>query len=124
MKIKVNTKELQEIIKKLDYVRPNNPLVKILEDIKVTANTDHTITFISTDLENTLKINAIDFDIEEYGEGLLTNIKNIKKSFKFFKETYTTINFTNKEVELINGSKIIKNATNNLKDYPENYYFK
>ena len=123
MKIKVNTKELETAIKKLDLVRPNvNKYVPILETIKVEVDYN-SIKLIATDIEKELEISLIDFEAIETGTGILTNIANIKKSFKYLKDHYTEIEIDNSKFSLKNAAKEIKNTTQESDLFPNSIKF-
>lgn len=119
LKCKVNTKEFQDTITKLDVIIPNKSSLKVLECIKLTV-TENSMQFTATDLENYVVAKINDFETESQGSVLITNIKEIIKSFKFMKEAYTTIDVNQDTITLSNSNRNIKMRVS-ADDYPNEF---
>lgn len=117
LKCKVNTKQFQESLKKLEVVIPNKTKLPILEGVKLSI-TGNTIQLAATDLENYVTATINDFDVEVQGSTVITNIKEIMKSFKFMKESYTEIEVKNNEIIITNGNRNIKMKCEDAEEYP------
>lgn len=119
LKCKVNTKELQEGLKKLDAIRPNNHRFEVVTSIKIESANNNQIELTSTDLQNYLII-TLDAEVITPGKALINNVKNVMKSFKYFKNTYTTIEIKDNDIIIGNDKKEIKTITNPVEDFPKN----
>lgn len=120
LKCKVNTKQFQESLKKLEVVIPNKTKLPILEGIKLSI-TNNSIQLATTDLENYVTATINDFNAEMQGSTVITNIKEIMKSFKFMKESYTEIEVNNNDIIIINGNRNIKMKCENVDEYPSEF---
>lgn len=120
LKCKVNTREFQDAITKLEVVIPSRTALGILKTIKLSA-TDDSIQLAATDLENHVTANIYDFQVESQGSILITNIKDIIKSFKFMKENYTEIEVKKDEVIISNGNRNIKMKCESSEDFPKEF---
>lgn len=119
LKCKVNTKEFQDAITKLEVVIPNKSSLKVLECIKLTV-TEDSMQLTATELENYVVANINDFEVESQGSVLITNIKEIIKSFKFMKDAYTTIEVNQDIITLSNSNRNIKMRIS-ADDYPNEF---
>ncbi len=117
LKCKVNTREFQESLKKLEVVIPNKTKLPILEGVKLYV-TDNTIQLTATDLENYVTADISDFNVERQGSTVITNIKEIMKSFKFMNEPLTEIEVNNNEIIITNGNRNIKMKCEDVEEYP------
>lgn len=103
----VNTKELEDTLKKIEAIIPKKPEIKILNGVKIEIK-DNVLSLEATDLKNTVyaKMQAEEF---EEGNVVLSSIKDIVKSFKFFIECKTRLTqVDNSTIKIINGEKTIK----------------
>ena len=121
LKCKINTKEFQEGLKKVEVATTNKLSLPILGNIKLIASKDQ-LQLIGTDLENYMTITINDVGVEIEGETVIKNIKDIIKSFKFMKESYTEIKVDNNDnITITNGSRNIKLLTDNVEEYPKGF---
>lgn len=120
LKCKVNTKEFQESLKKIEVIIPNKTKLEVLKTVKLSV-TDNTIQLTATDLENYAIATIYDVQIENSGGILISNIKEIIKSFKFMKENYTEIEVKSGNVIITNGDKNIKVKGELMEDFPEEF---
>lgn len=117
LKCKVNTRQFQESLKKLEVVIPNKTKLPILEGVKLSI-TDNAIQLTATDLENYVTATIDDFNTEGQGLTVITNTKEIMKSFKFMKESYTEIEVKNDDIIITNGNRNIKMKCEDVEEYP------
>lgn len=117
MRLTVNTKEFQEVLKKLENIIDNKSKLEIIKSIKLEAE-NNKITLTATDLKN-YAIGTIDADVIVHGEAILPDVKEIIKSFKFMKDVITTIELENDNLIITNGKKNIKLETQDAEDYPK-----
>ena len=118
MKINLFTQELEDAIKKLDMVRPTKAKIESLTCIHI-VTADNKVILTSTDLVNDMQI-TLDAEIIEHGEVLIGNIDNIKKSFKYFKDSQVTVEVdSNNNIILTCSGKQIKNTTIPTEEFPQ-----
>lgn len=128
LKVNVNTKDLEDVLKKLEVIIPNkadNALLKSIK-MKVFENDKLKLTSNSEDLSNVINA-TLKVDATGSGSLVLLELKDIMKSFKFFKEVRTQINqLDNKHVEIVNGDKKINIPVIDVDLFPvlENLEFK
>lgn len=119
LKCKINTKKLENALKKLEVIRPTKSDLKILENIKLETSNNKVI-LTTMDLKNQLEIYITDAYIEHPGTILLSNIKNLMKSFKYFKDAHTTIELHSDKIIIFNGQKSINMKPLDITEYPKN----
>ena len=117
MKIKVNTKELQEGLKKLERVINDKSKIDELKGIKIKA-VNNTVHLIATDLINYVSVELCNTSIIEEGLALLGNVKSVLKSLKFFKEDYTIIE-TDTNIVIANANKMITVDNGEYESFPD-----
>lgn len=119
LKLKVNTKEFEDVLKKLEVVIPKNPSISILESVKIEVEDNGQLYFTSSDLEDTINAN-LEVEVISTGSLVLSGIKDIMKSVKFFTEWQTELNQLDlNTLEIINGDKKLKVPIFKVEDYPE-----
>lgn len=118
LKCKVNTREFQEAITKLEVIIDSKSKIDILKTIKLSI-TDDKLQLTATDLENHVVATIVDFQTNTKGSIAITNIKEIMKSFKFMKEYYTEIEVKDNEIIITNGNRNIKMKPESAEDFPE-----
>lgn len=119
LKCKINTKQLENALRKLEVIRPNIPDLKILENIKL-ETVENKIILTSTNLKDELQIYITDVAIEYPGVILLNNIKNLMKSFKYFKAIYTNIELHNSSIIITNDNKTVEIKSLDITEFPKN----
>ena len=123
LKCRVNTREFQEGLKRVEVATDRKSALPILEHVKLSVTKDQ-LQLIGTDLENYMTITIEDVGVEAEGETVIKNIKDIIKSFKFMKESYTEIEVDNRNtITFTNGSRNIKLATGEVSEYPDGFNF-
>jgi len=123
MKCQINTNELEKALKRLEVVIPKNTKLEIIKNIKIEAYNEQVI-LTSTNAKDQLQIYIKDVMITEPGSILLNNTKNILKSFKYFKESYTEIIADNNNVTILNNNKTLQfKIQNDVEEYPNNINF-
>ena len=119
LKLIVNTRELESSLKKLEVIIPNKPEIEILAGIKLSATDDGVLKLTSSDLKNTI-VTTLDVNLLSKGDLVLTGLKDIMKSIKFFTEFNTEFTqISDKMLEIRNGDKKLKLQISDIRDYPE-----
>jgi len=116
--MKINTREFQETLKKLERAIPKKPEISILEGVKLKVNNNN-LTLSVTDLKNYVIANIEAFDVETDFETVILNPKELTKSFKFMKEGITELKLLSDVISINNGSKEINLKTRLAEDFPE-----
>lgn len=111
MKLKVNLKELQEGLRKIEKGIDKKASLPILTNIKLEAN-NNKINLYSTNLETFIKV-TIPTDITEGGVTLL-DLKTIKLIQKLKSKEITIT-----DDAIIAGNRVIEFRVDNLVDFPE-----
>lgn len=120
LNIKVFTGELEDALKKVEILIPNKPKMEILNGVKLEVNKYDQLVIFSTDLENNIKVKLTP-EIISKGSIVLSSIKDITKSIKFFTEKYTNLIQNDRNLEIINGDKRINVPLFETKEYPEEF---
>lgn len=118
LKCTVNTKDFQDALKKLDKIMIKNSSLKILEGMKLAVN-NHSIELTASDLENYVTASMTTDKVEETGETVISNIKEIIKSFKYMKETFTNLEVSKDIIIIKNGNKDIKLKAYEAENFPK-----
>lgn len=117
LKLTVNTKELETVLKKLEVIIPNKPKLEILAGIKLVATSEGVLKLTSSDLENTI-VSTLDVNVDNEGELVLTGMKDIMKSIKFFTEWQTKLEQIKNDLVIRNGDKKILVPILDIKEFP------
>ena len=117
LKCKVNTKQFQEALKKLNQYNVNKDL-QSLQGVKFDI-TDDKVQLTRTDLKNYITITLNDIEISKTDSIIINNPKEIEKSFKYMKDTYTEIDIESDIITIKNGSKSLKLKGSKLEDFPK-----
>lgn len=117
LNVMVNTKQLEDSLKKLEVIIPKKPKMKGLKCIRLEV-TDK-VKLVSTDLKNIMIGELEDVIIESEGEILLSDIKDLMRSFKFFTEYQTRLEETKNTLKITNGDKVIEIMLYNLELFPD-----
>lgn len=113
--LKINTKEFKTALKKLEavkqkYLRKCDIDLGVLIEIK-----NNILTITSTDITNFLTATINDFECKTNDFKVrITGLKDLKKSFKFFKDNYTYIKTEDNMTIIKNDNKIIKTKYNDV----------
>lgn len=117
LKCKVSTRQFQEGLKKLNQYKVNKDL-QSLQGIKLNI-TDDRVQLMRTDLANYITITIEDVVIIEPASIIINNPKEIEKSFKYMKDTYTEINIDKDTITIKNGGKSLKLKGSSSDDFPK-----
>ncbi len=120
LKCKVNTRDFQETIKKLEKIIDYKAEEDIIKGIKLSVDDDG-VQLIATDMDNEVVGTITDFDNQnvESGETVIVNIKKFIKLFKHMEEPYTTIKTHDNLIVLKNGDRKIEVVAGDAKDFPD-----
>lgn len=120
LKCKVNTRDFQETIKKLEKIIDYKTKVDIIRGIKLSVDDDG-VKLIATDMDNEVVGIITDFDNQnvEPGDTVILNIKKFIKLFKHMKEPYTTIKTHDNLIVVQNGDRKIEVIAGDVKDFPD-----
>lgn len=115
--LKINTKEFEKAIKKLEIVKQKLKKGDIDLGILIQVNNNN-LTITSTDITNFLTATIKDFKCDENNFKVrITGLKDLKKSFKHFKNEYTYIEIKDSITIIKNDNKTIKTKYNDTSTF-------
>lgn len=120
LKCKVNTRDFQETIKKLEKIIDYKAEKEAIKGIKLSVDDDG-VKLIATDMDNEVEGVIADFDNRDIdpGEIVIINIKKFIKFFKYMNEPYTTIKTHDNLIIIENGDRKIEVVAENADDFPD-----
>ena len=117
LKCKVSTKQFQGALKKLNQYKIDKDL-QSLQGVKLDI-TDNKVQLMRTDLKNYITITLDDVKIIKTDSIIINNPKEIEKSFKYMKDTYTEIYVDKDIITIKNGGKSLKLKGSSSDDFPK-----